>query len=800
MLSGESVGGSGIELGGTALGVSQATGVIMTGDITLRAFNTSAPTLAAPMLQLPGQIATTGILALRPGGVSATGALTGKDSVVINVGDFTPAPDGELAINQLVLGAVVDASVSSVVIGSDTHTGLIKLTAPATLTGSFDLTLQNGGAGSAGINLLSALDTSGANLTLSSGGSVTQAAGITANGVLLHGTQAASNFSLNNAGNSVNTLSVRFEQTKGAGATDGDASFSSAINLAMGPLIGFGADSTTNLRQTIDASSSTVSGDLTVLGTAALSVLQPIIMTGESVTLDLNAGAGLSVADTLTANGDVATIGLNSATNADIGGTINMNGSLAFLNINATDVVNLTGTVNMGGAQGVASVNAGSDVNAAGIVTMSGASGQLNLTSGGGNINYSGTSTLTGFSSGVDFSASNTLTSTGDIAISGGDAALDMTAGNLMTLSGNTFITGNGSVFALAGNGMTVTGTGLLDMTGPNASLSLIVTGPGNLSFSGVANIGGTGANVLMNSAGDLSLAGTVALSSGPATVELLADNNIALSGSVTAAGTDTDLTFTAGNNLSATGSSTVSMSGANAVLRMNADSLMNAGGAITLSGANADMALQTTTGNLTVSGPVSMSGGTSLMRFISGQDAIFSGSVSTAGGATVQSVNAEGDIVLNAGTNFFGTGPLNLDFNADSDNLNGGAIVATGGASIATNGGALRMYGQSDAAAGYATGAGFTRQDGISLTNTTISTGSGTLTMRGRGTTPVTTGPAFPGNGVEMNQASLTTTSGAVSITGLGGQGGSGITLTSSTVATTAGAAMQRERWHGTD
>lgn len=452
MLSGEAVGSSGISLGSSTLGTSDTT-----GDITLRAFNTPSGMFTSSMLSMQGPVTTTGVLALRPGGVSAAGALTAKDDVAIDLYNEVSLP-GAFGVSEYTLGELVSSNVAAVVLGSSTHTGAITAASFSGLGSGFDLTLQNGGAGSSGI-VIDGMDLTGRVLTLSSGGSVTQTGTLIADGLLLHGTQAASNFSLNDNANTVNTLSAIFDQPKGSGATDGDVSYFNAINLALGPLSGFGADNKSNLVQAIDASASSVSGDMTVMGAGTVSVFQPVSMTGTSATLDLSAGSALNVVGPITASANNATVNLLAATNASLGGAIDMHGSQAFLNINATDLVNLSGTINMLGAQGVASANAGGDLNADATIAMNGDGARLNLFSGGGNIAFSGTANVTGASAGVDFTASNTLSMGGDITMSGARGALRIRADNAISLPGSVVMSGADTWFDMDSQGsLTVSG------------------------------------------------------------------------------------------------------------------------------------------------------------------------------------------------------------------------------------------------------------------------------------------------------------------------------------------------------
>ncbi|WP_426101180.1 MBG domain-containing protein [Massilia sp. TSP1-1-2] len=627
VLSGEAVGASGIALGGMVLGSPG-----MSGNITLRAFNTATSDLAAPMLALQGPIETSGVLALRPGGVSATGELTRKDAVPINLGDYFSAgpPPDSFTVNELILGEVVHPRVQAVVLGGDTHTGLIDITTRLNLGGSFDLTLQNGGAGSAGIALSNDLSLPGRTLVLSTGGGVTQAGAITADGLLLHGSQAQSNFILTNTGNSVATLNATFDQPKGVGVLDGDVRLVNNGALQLGPLSGAGFDANTNLAQVLGNAESVIAGDLDIQSTGDLTLAQPLNMMGSNVLMALRTDNDLFV-----------------------NGALNAYGSNSSMRLAATRDIAIAGAINLNGANGALTVDAGRALNA----------------------------------------ASSSLIST-----LGSDSAV--------------------TLGALAG----VTLDASISMQGQRSSLTVNAV----------------------------------------------------------------DFLTTSGN---------IDMVGSDALLRLNADGDITTNGALTLTGANSALALETVVGDVTVFGPVNMTGSNALLRLSGAGDVVVGAAVDIAGGTNVQRVNAGRNILLGGGTQFFSSagGPLNLDLNADADDLNGGAIAINGGASIFTQGGALRLYGQGDAATGYASGSTQSYADGIRIGNASINTGSGALTMRGRGNQFFPTDPPsiVSGTGVSLNGAAIASTSGALSITGMGAAGGDGVALRSSTVASSAGGAI---------
>ncbi|MBC7783517.1 MAG: MBG-2 domain-containing protein [Burkholderiales bacterium] len=220
-------------------------------------------------------IQTTGSVNLRPGGVAPGGSFTAaeNDPVFIAdpqfVGGTALGPFG-FVLSSPELATIRDGS-AGIVIGSATHTGPIS--ANLAFNWQDELTLQNAGAGSAGITINSPITNPSNLVTLSSGGPVTQssAAPITADSLLLHGTQPQSNFQLGNTGNNVETFASKFEVPKGLpdpGGSFGDVNYvnSGALAIgrpsAMGPLTGTGFDSSNNQpTPPIIATNSTSGGD-----------------------------------------------------------------------------------------------------------------------------------------------------------------------------------------------------------------------------------------------------------------------------------------------------------------------------------------------------------------------------------------------------------------------------------------------------------------------------------------------------------------------------------------------------------
>ena len=152
--------------------------------------------------------------------------------------------------------------------------------------------------------------------------------------------------------------------------------------------------------------------------------------------------------------------------------------------------------------------------------------------------------------------------------------------------------------------------------------------------------------------------------------------------------------------------------------------------------------------------------------------------------------------------------GALNIDFNADAsgvllpvtpavtdrnDNNQRVGNISISGTRIETAGGNLRLYGQSDAVNGRALGAtsssGGGVVNGVTISDSAISTcaqaggvcgGSGSILVRGQGATVGGTGQTVvAGPGVRVDGGSFETGSGIISMDGRGGLAQTGVTIT---------------------
>jgi len=298
-IAGQATGGIGVMNGYVALG-----GEDMAGAIVVRALNdgTSNPMLGAsaglPFLS----VRTSGVTALLPGGVDDNGAPTMSVDTPIHVGIDRTAADtplkvdvgraGEFNVSLAQMRLGLDGSGGSgparVVIGSAEHKGVIRFDDPAPFTG--DLTLQNGGAGSGGIELGSDVTVSG-QLTLSSGGTVAASdvayggPTITASSLLLHGARPESNFQLALPGNRIDGFAATFDTPGGPLSGQGGVDLSNDGALAVRALSGAGFSSAGNAATVIGAPETVVAGDLVLDTTGNLTLASNVATRSGDITL-----------------------------------------------------------------------------------------------------------------------------------------------------------------------------------------------------------------------------------------------------------------------------------------------------------------------------------------------------------------------------------------------------------------------------------------------------------------------------------------------------------------------------------
>lgn len=196
-ISGESTGsGFGIELAGGALVGDAAE----SGNVILRAANQSlADSIDLRDTFSSASISTTGNIALRPGGVSASGGLTEAPTTAIGLG--TASAGFQLSSGDL--AALHPAASGAVIIGSDLQSG--RITVAGVPSFGSNITLQNEGAGSAGISLPDGIVAPGRTIALATRGPLNLVGPVAGSRLLVKADGAVS---LTDPSNSVGTLMV----------------------------------------------------------------------------------------------------------------------------------------------------------------------------------------------------------------------------------------------------------------------------------------------------------------------------------------------------------------------------------------------------------------------------------------------------------------------------------------------------------------------------------------------------------------------------------------------------------------
>jgi filamentous hemagglutinin family protein len=198
-----------------------------------------------------------GTLVFMPGSVGADFGIVNQNAQAINV----LGGNSGLTIGPSMLGAIAP-NIATLVIGSSTQTGKITVNLPQGF--AHDLTLQNTGAGSQGIDLPSGVAMPGKTLALDSSGPVTDPGGIQAQTLLLAG---GGDFDLADAGNDVKVLAL-------AGAHN--VKFSTAGGFIIGTASANGIDGATGNVATIGGSQANVTGNLSAIaGDGAIALGTP---------------------------------------------------------------------------------------------------------------------------------------------------------------------------------------------------------------------------------------------------------------------------------------------------------------------------------------------------------------------------------------------------------------------------------------------------------------------------------------------------------------------------------------------
>ena len=267
------------------------------GDIVLRAMNAAGTDgLRHAMMEVEpdARLVGTGSLTMLPGGVSAAGTPTQATNVGISLfADDTPAPAAParpsgFTLTTALLTTNIGPDFADVVIGSASHAGKITVYNSGADGGRYNLTLQNGAADSAGIELVDGLSNPGRQLTLSSGGAVTQGqgAGLDVAALLLHGAGPRARFDLTNPANTVQRFAARFDKQRDASdARYGDVSLRTRSSLSVQPLSGAIYSDSGGGGGRITAAQSVVAHDLALRAGGDIELAQGISTLGSDITL-----------------------------------------------------------------------------------------------------------------------------------------------------------------------------------------------------------------------------------------------------------------------------------------------------------------------------------------------------------------------------------------------------------------------------------------------------------------------------------------------------------------------------------
>jgi filamentous hemagglutinin family protein len=169
---------------------------------------------------------------------------------------------------------------------------------------------------------------------------------------------------------------------------------------------------------------------------------------------------------------------------------------------------------------------------------------------------------------------------------------------------------------------------------------------------------------------------------------------------------------------------------------------------------------------------------------------------VKNAGGDASLTLRADGDVALTSGARILSNvGRLNVTLNSNRDGLGDGGIVLGTTSQIVSNGGNVVLGGGSAPESTGALGSWTSAERGIYLYNARISAGAGNVTLNGTGGTHDAR-PDQLGIGIDLVLSTIETTTGGISLLGVGSGGGYatsyGISVfNASTVRSTAGGSV---------
>ena len=762
-----------------------ASGVFTSDDAGSAVFSGAGNiTVVAADLALTGTIAGTGSLTLQPSTAARTIGIGG------GTGDFNVS-DPELALltdgfSEITIGDTVGGT-GAVQINTSTFNDNVNVTGGSIrMTGLLD----------AGANNVF-LDARSGNITGGSGNDV--------NGgdVRLDAAGRITDFG-NNTGDFLDVTA----NILAAQSTSNFVRIRSANSLTIGTAVGLSgifADSGVNLR---------TDGDITLAGPDA-----DITTTNDNVILNadfdangvgnFNQNSSGGLIDTGAGGGVLTVRGhdvlLTGATTTGTGG----------VNVDASGTISIDGNLTTNG--GEVSLNSDTDGDFDGRVvitsTITTATGNIII---GGGADPTTTPVVTNLvNTAVDITGS-LVTTTGNVSILAGDGSATGTTGfnidgggSITTTDGNVDITGIGSSSASSNKGIRIQGASTIQSTGSGA-ITLNGTGGSGTSDMQYGVIVGGGSDVSVNT-GDLTVTGVA--TGGNSNGIRLADTTVGR------------LLSTGSGNITVTGTGNGSFQG---IETLNASNLIggpSATGAITLIADEINLISGTvqSTGDLTIKpltaatpiaigGPVATLelGDTELGNLADGFNSITIGDA-TAGTVTIDSSAFQDDVTViggdititgavtnaaNESVTLAGRGNIDITadittsngaivVNSDTDSTSGGAIRVNAG-NLTSAGGAITLGGGANPLTTPAEGvSSFNGGEAVSLTDSSISSGVGDISVRGTATTG-----SFVVGVRAISNVAFSSTTGDITLVGVGGAGSSeeyGVILNSGSTVTTA-------------
>jgi len=758
--------------GGIGITSGNSVAITDTGAVDLRASTVSG----ALNVTANGAITDSGVVAVT--GATTLAAGTGNNITLDNADHFAGgvgiASGNNVALNDTgaldLHGSTISGNLSVTANGAITDSGVIAVTGATTLAAGAgnNITLDNAGdhfAGGIGI-------VSGNNVAITDTGAVDLRAS-TVSGTL--------NVTANGAITDSGALNVTGATTLAAGAGN-DITLDNADHFAGGVGITSGNNVAITDTGALDLRASTVTGNLDVTAggaitdSGALNVAGATTLaagTGNNITLDagddfaggigITSGNDVTIADTGALDLRASTVSGNLAATAqgDItqSGALAVSGTSTFTIDTATlkDVTLDTQANDLAGAVTVATANGGTvrdiglrNVNAAAaLAALPATARNLSVTFDNAAVNLPA-ATLSG---NLTVTAGGAITDSGAVSVTG-TTTLDAGTGNNIVLNNADHFAGGVSISSA--QDVTLNDTGALDLGASTVSGNLSVTANGAITDSGALNVTGTatvaaGANNITLDAGD-HFAGGIGVASG---------NNVAITDtgaldlrastvsgnlSVTADGAITD-----SGALNVTGTTTLAAGTTNNITLDNADHFaggvgiasgndvaLNDTGALDLRASTVSGNLNlTANGNITDSGPIAVTGATTLAAGVNNitLDAgdHFAGGIGIVSGNNV-AITDTGALDLAASTV---SGTLNVTANGPI--TDSGVLAVTGATTLAAGAGNDITLDDNDHFAG---GIGITSGNNVSVNDTgaldlRASTVSGDLNVTAGG--PVT-------------------------------------------------------------